>query len=147
MKDIQRFKEHFTLLLEAGFIAVNQADEDSAMKLFKAAAILNATSTLPEVGMGYLYLHKLELKQACKAFENVLQKEPSNEMAKTLLGLCMTMTTDQVAKGEKILTETATSSSDPQVKQLAESTLQFVDEFIKKSPTAPITKDAKRKTT
>jgi len=145
MKDIERFKGHFVLLLEAGFIAVNQADEDSAMKLFKAAALLNTKSTLPEVGMGYLYLHKLELKQACKTFESVLQKEPSNEMAKTLLGLCMTMTTDQVAKGEKILTETATGSSDPQVKQLAESTLQFVDEFIKKSPSSSPVKGSKPK--
>lgn len=134
MKNIERFKEHFVLLLEAGFIAVNQADEDSAIKLFKAAALLNTKSTLPEVGIGYLYLHKLELKQACKAFESVLQREPSNDMAKTFLGLCMTMTADQVSKGEKILTETAQSSSDPQVKQLAENTLHFVDTFIKRSP-------------
>jgi len=145
MKKFERFKEHFVLLLEAGFIAVNQADEDSAIKLFKAAALLNPKSTLPEVGIGYLYLHKLELKQACKAFENVLQKEPSNDMARTLLGLCMTMTTDQVAKGEKILTDTAQASSDPQVKKLAESTLDFVDQFIKKSPSPATPSPEKRK--
>jgi tetratricopeptide (TPR) repeat protein len=134
MKNITSFKDHFVLMLEAGFIAVNQADEDSAMKLFKAAALLNSKSTLPQVGIGYLYLHKLELKHACKCFEEVLAKEPNNDMAKALLGLTMTMTIDQVAEGERILTEAATTSPDSQVKTLAESALVFVDNFIKKSP-------------
>lgn len=145
MKNISSFKDHFVLLLEAGFIAVNQADEDSAIKLFKAAALLNSNSTLPQVGIGYLYLHKLELKQACKAFEEVLAKEPHNDMAKTFLGLSMTMTTDQVAQGEKILTETATSTTDSQVKTLAESALDFVDNFIKKSPPPATPPKEKRK--
>lgn len=145
MKNIEQFKDHFVLLLEAGFIAVNQADEDSAIKLFKAAALLNSKSTLPELGIGYLYLHKLELKHACKAFESVLAKEPTNDMAKTFLGLCMTMTTDQVAEGEQLLTDMATQSSDPQVKDLAESTLNFVDSFIKKSPPPASPNAEKRK--
>ena len=29
MADLQKFKDHFILLCEAGFIAVNQADEDA----------------------------------------------------------------------------------------------------------------------
>jgi tetratricopeptide (TPR) repeat protein len=134
MKKFASFKDHFVLMLEAGFIAVNQADEDSAIKLFKAAALLNSKSTLPQVGIGYLYLHKLELKQACKCFQEVLEKEPDNDMAKTLLGLSMTMTIDQVAEGEKILTDTATTTGDTQIKTLAESALVFVDNFIKKTP-------------
>jgi uncharacterized membrane-anchored protein len=134
MIDLEKFKDQFVLLLEAGFIAVNQADEDSAIKLFKAAALLNSKSTLPQIGFGYLYLHKLELKQACKIFEEILKKEPHNDMAKTLLGLSMTMTADQVAQGEKMLTDTAKTSSDSQIKTLAESALTFVDQFVKKSP-------------
>jgi hypothetical protein len=134
MKKIEDFKKHFVLILEAGFVAVNQADEDSALKLFKAAALLNPHSTLPHVGLGYLHLHKLELKQACKAFEDVLAKEPHNEMAKTFLGLSLTMTTDRVAEGEKILTDAATHSHDHQVKTLADSALVFVDKFVKKNP-------------
>ncbi|PCI95654.1 SctF chaperone SctG [Candidatus Aerophobetes bacterium] len=134
MEDMKKFKDHFVMMLEAGFIAVNQADEDSATKLFKAAKLLNDKSTLPEVGLGYLYLHKLELKQACKTFKSVLEREPSNHMAKALLGLSMTMTADQITDGEKILTECASKADDAQVKTLAESALAFVDEFIKKSP-------------
>lgn len=134
MKKLEDFKKHFVLLLEAGFVAVNQADEDSALKLFKAASLLNPNSTLPHIGLGYLHLHKLELKQACKAFEDVLAKEPQNDMAKAFLGLSLTMTTDRVAEGEKILTETAEHSTDQQVKTLADSALVFVDKFVKKNP-------------
>ncbi len=133
MKKIEDFRKHLVLILEAGFIAVNQQDEDSALKLFKAAALLNPESTLPKVGIGYLHLHKLELKQACKAFEDVLEKEPYNDMAKAFLGLSMTMTTDKVAEGEKILTDTQLSTSDEQVKTLAASALDFVDRFVKKN--------------
>lgn len=145
MKNLDSFKDHFVLLLEAGFIAVNQADEDSAIKLFKAAALLNSKSSLPQIGIGYLYLHKLELKQACKSFEDVLAKEPNNDMARAFLGLSMTMTSDQVSQGEKILTETAMSTSDSQVKTLAESALDFVDNFIKKSPPPAAAPKEKRK--
>lgn len=137
MKDLAQFKDHFVLLLEAGFIAVNQADEDSATKLFKAAQLLNPKSTLPEIGLGYLYLHKLELKQACKSFKAVLEKEPHNDMAKAFLGLSMTMTADQITEGEKILTDTASHTSDKQVKHLAESALTFVEKFIKKGSSHP----------
>lgn len=133
MTDLKQFQDHFVLLLEAGFIAVNQADEDSAVKLFKASELLNPKSSLPKIGLGYLYLHKLELKQSCKMFKEVLEVEPDNEMAKTFLGLALTFTTNQVSEGEKLLSESATSSSDKDVKTLAESALDFVEKFVKKS--------------
>lgn len=133
MKHIADFKNHFALLLEAGFVAVNQADEDAALKLFKAASLLDPTSTLPEVGVGYLHLHKLEVKQACKAFENVLKKDPKNDMARAFLGLTMTFTADRVAEGEKILKDTHEASGDPQIRTLTENSLKFVEKFVKKS--------------
>ncbi|MBM3192222.1 MAG: SctF chaperone SctG [Chlamydiae bacterium] len=144
MSDLTKFKDHFVLLLEAGFIAVNQADEDSATKLFKAAALLNPENTLTQIGFGYLYLHKLELKQASNIFETILKKEPRNEMAKALLGLTLTLSSDELTKGEQILHDTAKGSSDTQIKTLAESALDFVEKFVKKSsPMAPPTKPTK----
>ena len=82
---LKQYKEDFFLLLEAGFIAVNAADEDSAIKLFKASELLRPESTFPKVGFGYMHLCKLELKQAVALFREVLAKEPENEMAKTFL--------------------------------------------------------------
>ena len=130
---LKHFKEDWLLFTESGFIATNQADEDSAQKLFKAGELLSPESALPRIGIGYLHLHKLELKQAVKAFEQVLEKEPQNEMAKAFLGLCLGMMPNMADKGEKILGET-TKSKDPEIRQLSETAIDFVERFIKKSP-------------
>ena len=135
MADLNKFKDHFILLVEAGFIAVNQADEDAAVKLFKASQLLKPENTLPKVGLGYMHLCKLELKAACRMFEEVLAKEPENEMAKTFLGLSLSLTPNEVAKGEKILEESAKKSHDPQIKGLASTAIDFVEKFVKKAPT------------
>jgi hypothetical protein len=136
------YKEDWILFLECGFIAVNQMDEDAAIKLFKAAELLNPKSTLPKVGMGYLHLHKLELKQASKVFEEVLEKEPKNEMAKTFLGICMTLSPASVDKGEKILEQT-NHSHDPLIKRLSGTAIDFAEKFVKKAP-SPV--EGRRKT-
>jgi hypothetical protein len=78
-------------------------------------------------------LHKLELKQAVKVFEQILEKEPHNDMAKTFLGLCLGMMPNMVEKGEKILEQT-TKSKDPEIRQLSETAIDFVEKFIKKTP-------------
>jgi hypothetical protein len=134
MGQLQKFKDHFILLVEAGFIAVNQADEDAATKLFKASEMLNPENTLPKVGLGYMHLCKLELKQACKLFDEVLRKEPNNEMAKAFLGLSMALNPAEVVKGEKILEETAKKAHDPNIKTLANTAIDFVEKFVKKAP-------------
>jgi tetratricopeptide (TPR) repeat protein len=129
----KKYKEDFILLAEAGFIAVNQADEDSALKLFRAAELLDPKNILPKLGFGYLHLHKLELKQAVKNFEAVLEMDPHNDMAKAFMGLCLSMMPNSVDKGEKILEQTL-KSKDPEIKKMAGSAIEFVDKFIKKTP-------------
>jgi predicted TPR repeat methyltransferase len=134
MANWKDYKEDWILFLETGFIAVNQADEDAAIKLFKAAELLNPESILPKVGVGYLHLHKLELKQACKKFEEVLEKEPKNEMAKTFLGICMSLSPASLEKGENILKQTH-KSHDPLIKRLSDTAIDFAEKFLKKAPT------------
>lgn len=133
MASWHKYKEDFILLLEAGFIAVNQADEDAALKLFKAAMLLDPNNPLPTIGIGYLHLHKLELKQAIKAFEEVLDKDPGNDMAKAFLGLAFSMQPNSVEKGEKMLAQSR-KSSDPMIQRLSETSIDFVERFIKKTP-------------
>jgi hypothetical protein len=130
---LKNIREDWLLFTEAGFIATNQADEDSALKLFKAGACCNPENSLPRIGFGYIHLHKLELKQAVKVFEEVLDVEPQNDMARTFLGLCTGMMPNQADKGEKILEET-TKSRDPDIKQLSTVAINFIERFIKKSP-------------
>lgn len=134
MAHMQQYKDHYILFVEAGFIAVNQADEDAAVKLFRAAALLNPDNFLPKVGMGYLHLCKLELKQACKCFEEVLAADPQNEMAKTFLGLSMALSPTDLGKGEKILEEEAKKGKDSTLKTLAKDSMAFVERFVKKAP-------------
>ncbi len=144
MADLQKFKDHFILLCEAGFIAVNQADEDAATKLFKASEMLKPENTLPKVGQGYMHMMKLELKQACNLFDEVIAKDPNNDMAKAFLGLSYALTATEVAKGEKLLEDTAKTAEDDQVKKLANTALEFVEKFIKKAPT-PLEKPPEEK--
>ncbi|HAB99340.1 MAG TPA: SctF chaperone SctG [Parachlamydiales bacterium] len=130
----KKFEEDFYVLVEAGYIAVNQGDEDSSLKLFRAAELLNPENSLSKVGFGYVHLHKLELKQACECFQQVLDKEPHNEMATAFLGLCMALSPNLTAKGETLL-EKAAHSNDPLIKNLGSSALHFVEEYVKKAPT------------
>ncbi|MES2121658.1 MAG: SctF chaperone SctG [Chlamydiota bacterium] len=134
MGQLQKYKEHFVLLSEAGFIAINQGDADAAVKLFKASEQLNPDNILPKVGMGYMHLCKLELKQAVKVFEEILAIDPSNEMVKTFMGLSLSLNPAEVAKGEKVLEEACGSAQDPMIKDLAKNALEFVEKFVKKHP-------------
>ncbi|MCP5506471.1 MAG: hypothetical protein H7A38_06280 [Chlamydiales bacterium] len=137
MEDLSKYDEDFFLFLEAGFIAINQADEDAAQKMFKACQLLRPDNSLTTVGLGYLHLHKLELKSAIGFFKEVIEKEPDNAMAQTFLGIAMSLTPDQVTEGEKVLQKAAKNSDDADVKKVANTTLDFVDEFVKKTGASP----------
>lgn len=127
-----KYTDQFILFLEAGFIAVNHADEDSARKLFAASSLLKPDNVLNEVGLGYMHMCKLELKKAETHFRKVLEKEPSNEMAKTMLGITLSMSPSHGSEGEKILTDLAKSGSSGDTKKVSNDALKFVDQFIKK---------------
>jgi tetratricopeptide (TPR) repeat protein len=144
MSSLEEFKNDFLLLVESGFIAINQMDEDSTMKLFKAAEILDKNNSLPKIGYGYLALHKLELKSAIEKFEAVLKKEPNNEMAKAFLGIAISLTPKNAIKGEKLLEEVL-KSDNKEIKKLAGIALDFVDRFVKKEPTPVEVKKKKGK--
>lgn len=133
--DVTKYKEHFITFVEAGFIAVNQADEDSAVKLFKAASLLDPNHFLPKIGFGYLHLCKLELKQATKYFHEILDKDPENEMAKAFLGLAFGLNPTEAGKGEALLAEAEKNAKNPTVKGMASSALSFITKFVKKEPT------------
>jgi len=135
MAQLQKYKDDFVLLLESGFIAANQADEDAALKLFRASQLLKPDNMLPKIGFGYVHLLKLELKQACQMFDDVLKKEPNNGMARALLGLSTALTTKEADKGEALLHETLKKTDDPAVKNMASTAIEFIEKFVRKSPT------------
>jgi hypothetical protein len=130
-------KDYF-LLLEAGFVAVNQTDEDSAMKLFMAAQALRPKNVFPEIGYGYMHMCKLELKQAEEMFTKVLEKEPMNEMAHSFLGICKSMIPGKTTEGEKILEKVDKSTKDTDIKELISRAHEFIDTFVKKESSSPM---------
>ncbi|MCB1115798.1 MAG: hypothetical protein KDK71_04940 [Chlamydiia bacterium] len=137
MEDLTKYDEDFFLFLEGGFIAINQADEEAAEKMFKACALLRPDNSLITVGLGYLHLHKLELSKAIEYFKAVIDKEPDNAMAQTFLGIAMSLTPDQVTEGEKVLEKALKNSDDDDVKKVANTTLEFVDHYVKKTGAPP----------
>lgn len=131
---LKKYKQDYFLLLEAGFLAVNDADEDSALKLFRAAQLLKPEAAFPKLGVAYLHFCKLEIVLAINKLNEVLAIEPDNEIAKTLLGLCLTMSEKTMMKGESLLEATLVKSREPGMKNLLNTAIDFVDKFLKKEP-------------
>lgn len=131
-RKFQEFKEDFSFLIEAGFVAVKQLDETSASRIFHAAQVINPTSTAPQLGLGYIALNKLELKEANKIFEEILKKEPENYLAQTFLGICCLLNKAKRKKGEKLIQEAISKATDPTVKSLGKISLEWAEKDLKK---------------
>lgn len=129
---LNEFKEDFSLLIEAGFIAVKQLDETSASRLFQAAQVISPTSTAPQLGLGYIALNKLQIKEATKIFDEILAKEPENYLAQTFLGICYLLTKPKRKKGETLVQESMQKASDPAVQSLCKITLEWAEKDLKK---------------
>lgn len=127
------FKEDFSMLIEAGFIAVKQLDETSATRIFQTAELLNPGHAAPKIGMGYIALNKLEVKQATKIFEEVVAKEPEHWLAQTFLGICLLLTKPKRKKGEKLIKEAMAQTTDPTIRNLATISLEWAEKDLYKT--------------
>jgi lipopolysaccharide biosynthesis regulator YciM len=131
------FKEDFSLLIEAGFVAVKQMDEVSATRIFQAAQAMSPFNTAPQIGMGYIALNKLQIKEATRIFETVTQTEPENYLAQTFLGMCFLLTKGKRKKGEKIINEAMEKTADPTIKNLGAISLEWAEKDLYKKSSAP----------
>lgn len=137
-KKIKGYDKDYFLFLEAGFVAVNQCDEDSALKLFMAAQTLRPDNAFPKIGYGYMHMCKLELKQAEEMFNAVIQSDPKNELALSFLGITKSFMPNKTAEGEKILSELNKNTDDEDMKKLVSVSQSFIDAHIKKTTTSPM---------
>lgn len=135
---IQNFKEDFALLIEAGFVAVKQLDETSAIRIFHAAQALSPRSTAPQIGLGYIALNKLEIKEATRVFEQVVTVEPENYLAQTFLGMCFLLTKGKRKKGEKLIQEAMEKSQDSTIKSLGAISLEWAEKDVYKKSSGNI---------
>lgn len=130
---VEELKSDFPLLIEAGFVAVNQRDEESAKRLFKAAWVLEPHSNAPEIGYGFIALNKLELEKAQKHFQRVLEQDAEHHLAKAFLGITMAFEEKTRQQGKELLEEAMAQSADPHVKKLGETSLLWMQkDFSKK---------------
>jgi tetratricopeptide (TPR) repeat protein len=129
---LAEFKEDFSLLIEAGFVAVKQLDETSATRIFNAAQVISPNSTAPRLGLGYIALNKLELKEAGKIFEEILAKEPENYLAQTFLGICCLLSKPKRKKGEKLIQDVLSKTTDPTIVNLGQISLEWAEKDLKK---------------
>ncbi len=129
---LEEFSNDFSLFIEAGFVAVKQLDEISANRIFTAAQMVSPNSTAPQIGLGYIALNKLDLKEAVRHFDNVVKKEPENNLAKTFYGICLLLNKQKRADGEKLIHEIIEKSDDPTIKALGEIALEWAEKDLKK---------------
>jgi hypothetical protein len=130
---LAEFKDDFALFIEAGFVAVKQLDETSALRIFDAAQVLSPDHSAPKIGIGYVALNKLEVKQATKIFTEVTEKEPQNWLAQTFLGICFLLTKPKRKKGERLIREAMEKTSDPTVRSLGQISLEWAEKDLYKS--------------
>ena len=144
--NLASFKEDFSLMIEAGFVAVKQCDERSARQIFKAAQILSPKSVAPEIGLGYIALNKMQLKESDAIFEDVVKKEPNNLLASAFLGISYVLQKAKRKKGIELLENARDKSDEATVKNLAEITLKWiVKDLEKKESKAPFFQQGKKK--
>lgn len=130
---IEEFKSDFSLLIEAGFVAVKQLDKISATRIFHAAQVIKPNSTAPQLGLGYISLNELDIKEARKAFEEIVGKEPENYLAQTFLGICFLLMKPKRKQGEELIHQVLAKAADPTIKNLAQLSLEWAEKDFKTS--------------
>jgi predicted Zn-dependent protease len=130
---LSKFQEDFALLIEAGFLAVKQLDEPSAVRLFRAAELLYPNSPAPRLGLGYIAMNKLEVSKAIRIFEAILREEPEHHLAQAFLGICYVLKKDKRKEGEALIKTAMEKSNDPSVKNLGEVSLKWIEKDFKDS--------------
>lgn len=130
---IEELKEDFSLLIEAGFVAVKQLDAISSSRIFVAGQMISPGHTAPQIGLGYIALNQLNMKEATHIFEEINQKEPENLLAQTFLGICYLLSKPKRKKGEKIIRESIAKTDDPTIKNLGEISLEWADKDLNKA--------------
>ncbi len=125
---LDQYSSDYLVLLEAGFIAINQADGVAAEELFAAAKLLEPDNNMSDIGMGYVALNKLQMPVATQIFSEVLKSDPENPIAQGLLSLTYALQPKHQNQGKK-MAQKLQKSLDPLALQLSNAILNLVEHF------------------
>jgi thioredoxin-like negative regulator of GroEL len=138
-KCLKSFEEDYSLLLEAGFVAIKQADEIAARRLFKAAEALYPENSASQIGLGYIELNKLRVSQAAEIFQKIVREHPDHYLAKALLGISFLLTPNKREEGKALIKEAGEKSDDPTIKNLTSVSIEWLKKDLENKP-LPATK-------
>lgn len=133
MTAVKDYKDDFVLLLEAGFVAMNQLDEESATKLFHGAQTLRPESFEPRVGLAAIALHKLQTDKSIAILEDVMNQGHENYLAGALLGISYILSNQKIDKGQMLLKEAMEKADDTATKRLGTLWLEVIEKGLAKS--------------
>lgn len=129
MEKFAKFKdEDIAMLAEMGFIAINQLDEVSAMRLFTAVKMLDHEQTIGILGTAIVLLHKMDLERAMILFNNILEREPEHYLAQTYIAVCQILGKKHMQEGVKAMERIQKATEDPTILQLCDLWLGIVKE-------------------
>lgn len=142
MATFQEYREDLPLLVESGLIAIKQGDEESAKKLFNAIGIIDPQNMAKKMGYGLIALHKMDISNARKTFQEILQVEQTNWRAQAFLAFSHILSVLQegsseekkqsLQKGAELAQEVLDKTDTPSTKQLAQSLLDWEKELMGK---------------
>ena len=128
---LEKLRVEFSLLIEAGFVAVNKKNETLAVTLFNAAQAIEPYSVIPKLGFGFIELNKLEIDNAMKYFTEVLEQEPEHHLAKVFMGMCLAFNPKTRAEGKSYIKVIKQQTNDDHIKHLCEISLLWIDKDFK----------------
>ncbi len=131
-KVFESFQEDFGLLIQAGFVAIQQLDEPGARKLFEAAKLLRPESSAPDIGFGYIHLNKMEHQKANEIFCEIVTKEPENHLAQVFYGMTMMMNEETQKDGEAVVSKAIAKTDDQAVVNLGKAALEWSSNDLKR---------------
>ena len=139
MTATKEFKEDLGLLVESGLIAIKQGDEESAKKLFDAADILDPGTASASMGHGLIALHKMDIAEARKHFNEILKNDKKDYRAKAFLAFTNVLSVLQdgsdeekmegLKRGAELAQEVLEHCKEPSTRELAQSLLDWENEL------------------
>jgi tetratricopeptide (TPR) repeat protein len=139
MSSLQDFRDDLPLLVESGLVAIKQGDEESAKKLFNAVGILDPQNMAKKMGFGLISLHKMDIHNAQKSFQEILTVEQTNWRAQAFLAFSYILSVLQdgsndeklsaLKKGAELAQEVIEKSDAASTRQLAQSLLDWEREL------------------
>lgn len=133
----KQYDEDFSLFIDTGFLSIVLKEEILARRSFAAARVLRPDNSIPDLGIAYIHLNKLEHIEARKLLKPISNREPNNELAKALLAIANLLDAKKKEEGKKILEELKKKSQDPSIVHLATTSMEWEQKDLSKRSESP----------